>query len=164
MFHASLIGSPRSRLFSNIWSSTALTTGGKLFLDSLVLPTYLPHFYSGVDLTISTTFHHKLEQLTEIRIYHQNQNLSSEFIRTIYITWCPTQLQISSPIAHQPTFHSARFTCEYARSFNHFPIKLANLIARQLITGTVIPFHIHNVVVQLHENGELRSAELSDIV
>ena len=51
----------------------------------------------------------------------------------------------------------------HARSFNHFPIKLANLIARQLITGTVIPFHIHNVVVQLHENGELRSAELSDI-
>ena len=51
-----------------------------------------------------------------------------------------------------------------ARSFNHFPIKLAKLIARQLITGTVIPFHIHNVVVQLHENGELRSAELSDIV
>ena len=76
------------------------------------------------------------------------------------ITWCPTQLQISSPIAHQPTFHSARFTCEYARSFNHFPIKLANLIARQLITGTVIPFHIHNVVAQLHQNGELRSAEL----
>ena len=32
-----------------------------------------------------------------------------------------------------------------------------------LITGTVIPFHIHNVVAQLHQNGELRSAELFDV-
>ena len=40
---------------------------------------------------------------------------------------------------------------------------LANSIARQLITGTVIPFHIHNVVAQLHQNGELRSAELFDV-
>ena len=39
---------------------------------------------------------------------------------------------------------------------------LANSIPRQLITGTVIPFHIHNVVAQLHQNGELRSAELFD--
>ena len=39
---------------------------------------------------------------------------------------------------------------------------LANSIAR-LITGTVIPFHIHNVVAQLHQNGELRSAELFDV-
>ena len=51
-------------------------------------------------------------------------------------------------------------TCEDTRSFNHFPIMLANSIARQLISGTVIPFHIHNVVAQLHQNGELRSAEL----
>ena len=87
------------------------------------------------------------------------------------ITWCPTQLQISSPIAHQPTFHSVRFTCEYTwlflcedtRSFNHFPIMLANSIARQIITGIVIPFHIHNVVAQLQQNGELRSTELFDV-
>ena len=39
------------------------------------------------------------------------------------------------------------FLCEDTRSFNHFPIMLANSIARQLITGTVIPFHIH---MQLH--------------
>ena len=50
------------------------------------------------------------------------------------------------------------FLCEDTRSFNHFPIMLANSIARQLITGTVIPFHIHNVVAQLHQNGELCSA------
>ena len=83
-----------------------------------------------------------------------------------------TQLQISSPIAHQPTFHSARFTFEYrymflyedTRSFNnHFPIMLANSIARQIITGIVIPFHIHNVVAQLQQNGELRSTELFDV-
>ena len=54
------------------------------------------------------------------------------------------------------------FLCEETRSFNHFPIMLANSIARQLITGTVIPFHIHNVVAQLHQNGELCSAELFD--
>ena len=41
---------------------------------------------------------------------------------------------------------------------------LANSIVRQLITGTAIPFHIHNVVAQLHQNGELRSAELFDVV
>ena len=40
---------------------------------------------------------------------------------------------------------------------------LANSIARQLITDTVIPFHIHNEVAQLHQNGELRSAELCDV-
>ena len=40
---------------------------------------------------------------------------------------------------------------------------LTNSIARQLITGTVIPFHIHNVVAQLHQNGEFRSAELFDV-
>ena len=55
------------------------------------------------------------------------------------------------------------FLCEDTRSFNHFPSMLANSIARQLITGTVIPFHIHNVVAQLHQNGELRSAELFDV-
>ena len=41
---------------------------------------------------------------------------------------------------------------------------LANSIVRQLIPGTVIPFHIHNVVAQLHQNGELRSAEFFDVV
>ena len=40
---------------------------------------------------------------------------------------------------------------------------LANSIARQLITGTVIPFHIHYVVAQIHQNGKLRSAELFDV-
>ena len=40
---------------------------------------------------------------------------------------------------------------------------LANSIARRLITGTVIPFHIHSVVAQLHQNGELRFAELFDV-
>ena len=40
---------------------------------------------------------------------------------------------------------------------------LANSIARQIITGIVIPFHIHHVVAQLQQNGELRSAELFDV-
>ena len=88
-----------------------------------------------------------------------------------YATWCHNAVQIPSPIAHQSTFHSARFTCEHTymflcediRSFKHFPIMLANSIARQLITGTVIPFHINNAVAQLHQNGELRSAELFDV-
>ena len=68
------------------------------------------------------------------------------------------------------------FLREDTRSFNHFPIMLANSIARQLITGTVIPFHtrqlitgtvipfhIHNVVAQIHQNGKLRFAELFDV-
>ena len=55
------------------------------------------------------------------------------------------------------------FLCEDIRSFKHFPIMLANSIARQLITGTIIPFHIHNAVAQLHQNDELRSAELFDV-
>ena len=46
------------------------------------------------------------------------------------------------------------FLCEGTRSFNHFPIMLANSISGQLITGTVIQFHIHNVVAQLHQNDD----------
>ena len=87
-----------------------------------------------------------------------------------YTTWCHNavaNIVTDSTPAYisQCAFHLwiYMFLCEDTRSFNHFPIMLANSIARQLITGTVIPFHIHNVVAQLHQNGELRSAELFDV-